>query len=53
MGWMSARAEEALLEANLDEREGADIIMVKPGLPYLDVLRKVAITRFDPLPSTT
>lgn len=34
--------EEALLEANLDEREGADIIMVKPGLPYLDVLRKVA-----------
>ena len=34
--------EEALLEANMDEAEGADIIMVKPGLPYLDVLRKVA-----------
>lgn len=34
--------EEAMLEANLDETEGADIIMVKPGLPYLDVLRKVA-----------
>ena len=34
--------EEALLEANMDESEGADIIMVKPGLPYLDVLRKVA-----------
>ena len=34
--------EEAILEANLDESEGADIIMVKPGLPYLDVLRKVA-----------
>ncbi|MDP6199801.1 MAG: porphobilinogen synthase [Candidatus Poseidonia sp.] len=34
--------EEALLEANMDEVEGADIIMVKPGLPYLDVLRKVA-----------
>ena len=33
---------EAVLEAQLDESEGADIIMVKPGLPYLDVLRKVA-----------
>ena len=33
---------EAVLEAQLDENEGADIIMVKPGLPYLDVLRKVA-----------
>ena len=33
---------EAILEAKLDEDEGADIIMVKPGLPYLDVLRKVA-----------
>ena len=30
------------MEANLDETEGADILMVKPGLPYLDVLRKVA-----------
>ena len=34
--------EEAVLEANLDESEGADIIMVKPGLPYLDVLREVS-----------
>lgn len=34
--------KEALLEASLDEAEGADIIMVKPGLPYLDVLRRVA-----------
>ncbi|MEE2647683.1 MAG: porphobilinogen synthase [Candidatus Thermoplasmatota archaeon] len=34
--------EEAVLEANLDETEGADILMVKPGLPYLDVVRKVA-----------
>ena len=33
---------EAVLEANLDESEGADIVMVKPGLPYLDVLRQVA-----------
>jgi len=29
---------EALLETKLDEQEGADILMVKPGLPYLDVL---------------
>ena len=34
--------EEAVLEANLDETEGVDILMVKPGLPYLDVVRKVA-----------
>ena len=34
--------DEAILEAKLDEGEGADIIMVKPGLPYLDVLRQIA-----------
>jgi porphobilinogen synthase len=34
-----ANRREALLEADLDEAEGADILMVKPGLPYLDVLR--------------
>ena len=33
--------KEALKEAALDVEEGADIIMVKPGLPYLDVLREV------------
>lgn len=32
---------EAVKEAQLDEQEGADIIMVKPGLPYLDVVRAV------------
>ncbi len=32
---------EALREAELDVEEGADMIMVKPGLPYLDVLTKV------------
>lgn len=32
---------EAVREAKLDEREGADIVMVKPGLPYLDVVRAV------------
>lgn len=30
---------EALLEAQLDEREGADIMMVKPAMPYLDVIK--------------
>merc|ERR1740138_1372136 len=30
---------EALLEAQLDEEEGADILMVKPGMPYLDVIK--------------
>ena len=34
--------DEALLEALQDEREGADIIMIKPGLPYLDVLKVVS-----------
>jgi porphobilinogen synthase len=34
-----ANYREALLEAALDEEEGADIMMVKPGLPYLDVIK--------------
>ena len=33
---------EATFEAISDQKEGADIIMVKPGLPYLDVLRQIA-----------
>lgn len=36
-----ANIREATREAQLDEQEGADIIMVKPGLPYLDVVRAV------------
>ena len=36
-----ANSDEALWEAGLDLAEGADMIMVKPGLPYLDVLRRV------------
>ena len=32
---------EALKEAQIDEDEGADIIMIKPALPYLDVIREV------------
>ena len=34
-----ANADEALREVALDLAEGADMVMVKPGLPYLDVLR--------------
>ncbi len=36
-----ANAEEALREVALDVEEGADIVMVKPALPYLDVVRRV------------
>lgn len=36
-----ANVREAIKEAKLDEQEGADIVMVKPGLPYLDVIRAV------------
>ncbi len=36
-----ANAEEALREVALDLAEGADTIMVKPGLPYLDIIRRV------------
>src|ERR671931_954185 len=36
-----ANAREAVREAALDEAEGADIVMVKPALPYLDVIRRV------------
>src|SRR3954468_17299800 len=36
-----ANADEALREVALDLEEGADMVMVKPGMPYLDVLRRV------------
>jgi porphobilinogen synthase len=36
-----ANAREALREVALDAEEGADVIMVKPALPYLDVIRRV------------
>jgi porphobilinogen synthase len=41
-----ANAREALREAELDVMEGADILMVKPALPYLDIMRTVR-DRFD------
>ena len=36
-----ANAEEALREVALDLDEGADMVMIKPGLPYLDIVRRV------------
>ncbi len=37
-----ANSDEALHEAALDIDEGADMIMIKPGLPYLDIVRRVS-----------
>ncbi len=39
-----ANTDEALREVALDVAEGADMVMVKPGLPYLDVVRRVKDT---------
>jgi porphobilinogen synthase len=36
-----ANADEALREVELDLEEGADMVMVKPGMPYLDIVRRV------------
>jgi len=41
-----ANSREALREMQLDVQEGADILMVKPGLPYLDIIAKARKT-FD------
>ena len=38
----SANSDEALREVELDLAEGADMVMVKPGLPYLDIVRRVS-----------
>jgi porphobilinogen synthase len=43
-----ANAREALREARLDEEEGADMLMVKPALAYLDIIR--AVRAQSPLP---
>jgi|SRR5579871_4696719 len=39
-----ANSDEALWETGLDLAEGADMVMVKPGLPYLDIVRRVKDT---------
>lgn len=44
-----ANVREALREARLDVEEGADILMVKPALPYLDVIRSLADEFDEPL----
>ena len=36
-----ANTDEALHEVSLDIREGADMVMIKPGMPYLDIVRRV------------
>src|SRR3546814_8311293 len=36
-----ANSDEAMREVALDLAEGADMVMVKPGMPYLDVIRRV------------
>jgi porphobilinogen synthase len=36
-----ANSDEALKEVALDLEEGADMVMVKPGMPYLDIVRRV------------
>ena len=44
-----ANVDEALREVDLDLQEGADVVMVKPALAYLDVVRRVADTFDAPL----
>jgi porphobilinogen synthase len=39
-----ANTDEALREVELDIAEGADMVMVKPGMPYLDIIRRVSET---------
>lgn len=36
-----ANSDEALWEVGLDLQEGADMVMIKPGMPYLDIVRRV------------
>ncbi len=44
-----ANGEEAIREAELDLAEGADMIMVKPGMPYLDIVRRLRDTVRAPI----
>jgi porphobilinogen synthase len=39
-----ANSDEALNEVELDIKEGADIVMIKPGMPYLDIVFRVKQT---------
>ncbi|MFN8362415.1 MAG: hypothetical protein U0T85_01795 [Cloacibacterium normanense] len=44
--WIFIILEEALNEVYKDIEEGADIIMIKPGLPYLDISKSSSGNRF-------
>ncbi|MDN3668541.1 porphobilinogen synthase [Echinicola jeungdonensis] len=44
-----ANLQEALLEADLDEKEGADFLMVKPAMSYLDVIRTLKENTYLPI----
>jgi len=44
-----ANSQEALREGELDEDEGADILMVKPGLPYLDIIYRLKQSTYLPV----
>ena len=44
-----ANAKEALIESALDQYEGADILMVKPGLAYLDIINKLSAFSNKPI----
>ncbi len=48
-----ANGDEALREVALDLAEGADMVMVKPGMPYLDLVRLSALPRLDLEPSAS
>jgi porphobilinogen synthase len=39
-----SNSDEALREVGMDIEEGADMVMVKPGMPYLDIVRRVRET---------
>ncbi|MEO1795383.1 MAG: porphobilinogen synthase, partial [Pseudomonadota bacterium] len=39
-----ANSDEAIREVGLDIAEGADMVMVKPGMPYLDIIQRVSST---------
>ena len=43
-----ANTDEAIREVALDLAEGADMVMVKPGMPYLDIVRRVKETFMVP-----
>ena len=47
-----ANAAEAVREAELDLEEGADMLMVKPAPPYLDIVRRVKRRPAPPSPPT-